>query len=272
MAYKLKVLSPLLICFLLNLIIHGNLLIGVLNALLLGLCLFFFQNFASKSISSIELPYLLILGVIPLFNHNYDLVVTLLAIGLILLLLAYLRTNFKLMLIPVILLYMIASSAYANEIIRLPFVFKTDRLIFNDRWTNQALAETEKEALYLPHRLRSLVFNKSVYLYVLLSKIAELFMLKNLYEILLIANLYPLFSGLIANLKLWNKEKLGIFLSIFLIILIAVSSNGTNTFNTFILLSPFTIYFILRGFASINKKIYFLLVILSFLIVTSPTK
>lgn len=263
----------LLFCFLLNILNHGQLWIGALNTLLLTLSIFLFQNYSHQKISSIKSLYIILLGAIPLFNHYYqNYILIFFAIGIILLFLMYLKLKFKYLLTTIILLYIFVASLYAGEILKFPFSFQGDLLVFNNNWTNQAITEMQREALYIPYILRPLVFNGLVYIYVILSKTAELFMLKNLYDVLLIANLYPLFQGIISDLKFWDRRKLLIISSIFLISFTVVSSRAVDIFNTFLLLSPFLLYFILKGFGSINKRIYLLLMVISFLIVTSPLK
>lgn len=273
MPSSIKFIVLFLLCFFLNILNHGNIWIGVLNTLLLGLSLYFFQNFSHQKISSIKSPYLILLGTIPLFNHYYEnYILIFFAIGIILLFLIYLKIGLKYLLVFLIFLYMFVASLYAGEIIKFPFSLQGDRLIFNDNWTNLAITGMQREALYILYSLRLLIFNSSVYLYVMLSKMAELFMLKNLYDVLLVANLYPLFNGIILDLRSWKKQKLLIISSIFLISFTVVSSRAVDIFNTFLLMSPFLMYFILKGLGSINEKIYILLMIFSLFIVTSPFK
>ena len=71
----------------------------------------------------------------------------------------------------------------------------------------------QDEALYIPHTLRIIIFNGSVYLYVVLSKVAELFMIGNLATVLLIANMYPLVKGII-----FQQSTQSIFLTSFVFI------------------------------------------------------
>ncbi len=259
-----------LFCLLLNIIIHGHIWIGILNTLLLISSLYLFQIFSHQKISSIKFPFILLLAIIPIFIHDYENPISIVfTLGIILLFLIYIKTKFN-YLLPFFFLYLFIASLYAGGIIKLPFLFHADSLIFNDHWTNDAISGMAKEALYLPHSIRPLIFNNSVYLYVLLSKTAELFMIKNLYDVLLIANLYPLIQGIILDLKSLDKEKKVIFFSIFLVSFTVVSSRAINIFDTFLLISPFLIYFILKGFNYINWKAYTLLMILSFFVATSP--
>ncbi len=259
-----------LVCFFLNIIIHGHILIGVLTSFLFALSLFFFENFSQQKLSSIKFPYLIFLAIMPVFIHYYDKpILIIFSIDIISLFLIYLKTKFY-YLLPLIFLSIFIGSMYATEIIKPPFLFHPDSLIFNDHWTNEAIAGMPKGALYLPHSIRPLVFNSSVYFYVLISKTAELFMIKNLYDVLLFANLYPLIKGVILDFRSWNRQKTIISLCIFTVAFTTVSSRAVDIFNTFLLMSPFLTYFILRGLGFINRKIYILFLIFSLFIVTSP--
>lgn len=272
------VIAILLICFLLNIIIHRSLLIGSLNTLLLFLSISFYLKLSYQKLSLIKSwnflsPLALLIAVIPLFTHSYNIFIVFLAIGLCLLLLLYSTiSSFKNVLIFIILFYTLIASFYANGLVKLPFSLQSSQLIFSDDWINLHISQMQREALYMPYRIRLLIFNGSVYFYILLSKMVSLYMFKNLYDVLLIANLYPLVKGLILDLKDWNRSKTLIISCILLISFITVISRRVDIFDTFILSSPFFMYFILRGFKSINKIIYLTLFILSIVIATTPSE
>lgn len=272
------VIAILLICFSLNIISHGNILIGILNTFLLFLSISFYLKFSDQKLSSIRSlnfisPLLFLVGVIPLFNHNYNIFTVLLAIGICALLLLYFSTSrFKNILIFIVLFYILVASLYANGLVKLPFSLQINQLIFSDNWIKLYISQMQQEALYVPYKIRLLLFNGSVYFYVLLSKMAGLYIFKNFYDVLLIANLYPLVKGLILDLKDWNRSKTLIILCVLLISFITAISRKVDTFDTFILLSPFLMYFILKGFKSVNKIAYLALFILSIIVATTPSK
>lgn len=262
----------LLIGFLLNVINHGNLLIGILNILLLSLSIYFYLDYTSKNFGSINSPYFILIAAIPLFTYNHDIFILFLTFGIILLLILYSNTRLKGFLVLIIGSYLVVASLYANGIIHLPFSLQSSRFIFSDDWNNLYISRMQNEALYMPYKLRLLIFNSSVYFYVLFSKLAGLFTFKNLYDVLLLANLYPLAKGLILDLKNWNRSKTFIILCVLIISSVTVSSRTVDIFNTFMLLAPFLMYFILRGFNFVNKITYLILFILSIVIATSPYK
>lgn len=271
------VIATLFLSFLLNIINHGNLLIGILNTLLLFFSIYFYFKFSHQKLSLIKSSYLIspliiLIGAVPLFTRANDILIIFIAIGICLLTLFYLRAKFKKISILMIVVYLLFVSFYANGLIKAPFSFQANLLIFNDNWTNLYITQMKTESQYMPNIIRSFIFNSSVHFYVMLSKIADLFSLKNLYSALLIANIYPLIKGLVLDLKNWNKSKTLLIFCIFLISLsmeFSRSADMVNT-NTFVLLSPFLIYFILRGFNSINKIIYLALFAISIVIATSP--
>lgn len=271
------VIAALFLSFLLNIVNHRNILIGILNTLLLFFSIYFYFKFSHQKLSFIKSPYLnshliILIGAIPLFTRANDILIIFIAIGISLLTLFYLTTKFKKISILIIVIYLLFISFYANGLINPPFLFQANLIIFNDDWTNLYIAQMKTESQYMPNIVRSVIFNSSVHLYVMLSKIAALFSLKNLYDALLIANLYPLVKGFTLDLKNWNKSKTLLIFCIFLISLSMVVSRSVDiiSINTFVLLSPFLIYFILRGLNSINKIIYLALFVISIVIAASP--
>ena len=269
------VIAALLLSFSLNIINHGNILIGILNTLLLFFSIYFFLKFSHQKLSFIKFPYLaspliILIGAIPLFTRANDIFIIFIAIGISLLTLFYLSTKFKKISIIIIVIYLLFAGFYASGLIKPPFSFQTNLLIFNDDWTNLYITQMKTESQYMPYIIRTLIFNPAAHFYVMLSKIAGLFTLKNLYDALLIANIYPLIKGLTLDLKNWNKSKKLIIFCILLISLSVVVSRSVEITNTFILLSPFLIYFILRGLNSVNKIIYIVLFVISIVIATSP--
>lgn len=261
----------LLLCFSINILNHGNILAGALNTLLLFLSISFYLFTSKRKISSLKSPFLLFMAVTPIFTRNNDIYTILLSIGLILSVLLYLRIKFKIMLIG-LFVYIIIVSLYISRIISFPLVVHHNNLIFADDWTNLYISQVQKEALYVPYKVRLLLFNQSINIYILLSKLVDLFIFKNLYDTLLIVNLYLLLKGIWLYLKSWSRENTLIVVCVFLISSPVALSRSFDIFSFFTLLAPFLIYFVLKGFESINKLTYLILFILSIIIETSPFK
>lgn len=271
------VISALFLCFLLNIINHGNILIGILNTLLLFLSINFYFRFSDQKISFIKFQYLnfpliILIGAIPLFTRANDILIITFAIGISLLTIIYLTTKFKKLSIAVIAIYILFVSFYANGLIKPPFSFQTHQLVFNDDGINTYISQMEIESQYMPNIIRAIIFNPSVFFYVLFSKLASLFTIKNLYDALFIANIYPLLRGLALDFKNWNRLKTLLICCILLISLSMTVSRSVEMINTntFILLSPFLTYFLIRGLNSVNKIIYLALFAISVIIATSP--
>jgi hypothetical protein len=233
---------------------------------------FFYELLTEKKLKDVKLEYLVILGSIPLFSfYPQNLKILIISIFLLTLLLIYFKfRNITLGLLTICLVFFFAL--YISKIVNFPFSISKDLLIYSDRWSNQAISSLQTEALYLPYKLRYLVFNKSIYIYTLMSNIAELFTIKNICGILLLANIYPLLRGLTSYFK--NRYKKGlIFYGYPLAVLLATGiSRSANNTATFLLLSPYLLLFTLLGYEKINRKIYFLLIILSYFLLTSPIK
>ncbi|MDO8658172.1 MAG: hypothetical protein Q7K55_05500, partial [Candidatus Levybacteria bacterium] len=239
--YK-KLTSVMLLCFLLNIVNHGSPVIGILNSLFLGLLLFFYQSISGKKLALLDPIYFLLLGVIPIFTHKYeDIKVIFFAMGLVVLMILYLKTKIN-PLIYIIFLYIFITVLFVGQIINPPFLFQGNHLILSDNWTNTAIRRTQDEALYMPYTFRLMIFNGSVYLYIILSKVAELFMIGNLATVLLIANIYPLVKGLVSELKSFDRMKFSMLLGMLLISLTIVLGRSVDIFNAFYLMSPFLIY------------------------------
>ena len=268
-------IATLLLSFSLNVINHGNIIIGILNTLLLFFSVYLYFKFSHQKLSFTKFPHqgfslIILIGAIPLFTRANDILFILIAIGISLLTIFYLTTRFKKISILIIVIYLITASFYASGLIKPPFSFQINLLIFNDDWTNLYITQMKTESQYMPYLIRSIIFNPSAHFYVMLSKIAGLFTLKNLYDALLIANIYPLVKGLTLDMKNRNKSKTFLIFCTLLISLSVVISRSVKIDNTFILLSPFLIYFILRGLNSVNKKIYLAFFVISLFVAASP--
>lgn len=266
---KKMVIAVLFLSFLLNIFNHGNLLIAILNTILLLFSIYFYLKFSHQNLNS---TLVVLIGAMPILTRANDILVVFIAIGMCLLMLCYLTTKYRKISLLMIILYILFFSCYANGLIKLPFLFQSNLLILNDNWTNLYITQMKTESQYMPGIIRSAIFNSSVNFYVMLSKIAALFSLKNLSEILLIANIYPLISGLTLGLKNWNKSKALLIFLVFLISFGMVFSRSEDkiNINTFVLLSPFLIYLILKGLNSINKTVYLALFVVSIVIAASP--
>lgn len=136
------------------------------------------------------------------------------------------------------------------------------KLIFDMPSIKDSISQHQKDARYLPYKLRLVVFNDSVYLYQILRNIANFWNLYNINHIFLLANLYPIYYGF----KLIYKDKyirylcvLGIFSGSLVIgINKMVDARMASLF-----MMPIFVYLIFKGIKKINLKIYLSLLLVS---------
>lgn len=267
-------LGAFFLCFALNFLNHGQLFVAILNSLLLVLSIFFFQSFSGKKIFSITPVFLILLGVIPLFHFNPQQVFTnylqLTTLGLWLFAIKIRNKKIKYLLFSAGILFIFWGSLTTGRLLNWSFDFDKERTIFHVPSFQNAIIRHRKEALYAPFQLRPLIFSSLVYFYNFLANIAHFLSLKNLYDVLLIANLYPLFWGLTSSLKS-AKNKHGLIYLGLLVTLIVIGLNRVpDKFNSLYFSSPLLLYFILLGLEKINIKVYALLLFLSLIMIASP--
>ena len=267
-------LGSFLLCFLLNLLNHNQLLVAFFNSSLLILSILFFQRFSGKKISTITPIFLILLGAIPLFHFNPEKIFINYAqlITLVLWLSAVTVKNKKvkylLFFAGIILLFW--GNLISGKMLNWFLDLDKERTIFYVPSFQEAIVRYRGEALYVTYQLRLLIYSSLIYFYYLLTNIARLLSLRSLYDVLLIANLYPLFRGIILSLKSPKAKNSFIYLGL-LITLIAIGINRSpDKFNSLYFSSPLLLYFILLGLEKINIKIYALLLFLSLIMITGP--
>lgn len=150
--------------------------------------------------------------------------------------------------------------------------FNKDWLVFSTDLI-PATIDKHRDEIYLPVLVSSVFYNKlTLSFYIFLSNIGKILSLKNLFDTLLIANLYPLVFG--AYLFIRNMSKKRIYLFVYAWILITFFSIGINRsvdkFNGLYFLLPVLVLFILIGLVRINKWIYLGLLILSLIFLMTP--
>lgn len=267
---KFTYIAVFFLSLILNIVNHKNVVVAILNTLFLYTSIYYYLKFSNKKFSSYKFTSIILLATMPLILKNTNPLIILLGIGTNLLLLFYLTTKYKKILLLVLLVYLLFTSFYAGGLIKLPFSLQNSLFIFKDNWTIYYIDQMRAESLYVPYRLRLLIFNSSVYLYVLFSKVVGLLTLKNFYDAFLLANIYPFIKGLISFFRKWDSSKSLMTLAVFVILFGSCMSRSIDTTNTYILLFPFLLFFIIRGLGSLNKKIYYVLYILSLVIALSP--
>jgi len=267
-------LGSFLLCFLLNLLNHNQFLVAFFNSSLLILSILFFQRFSGKKISTITPIFLILLGAIPLFHFNPEKIFINYAqlITLVLWLSAVTVKNkkvkYSLFFVGIILLFW--GNLVSGKMLNWFLDLDKERTIFYVPSFQQVIARYCPKAIYITSQLRLLSFSLLAYFYYSLTNIARLLSLRSLYDVLLIANIYPFFRGIILSLKFPKAKNSFIYLGL-LITLIAIGINRSpDKFNSLYFSSPLLLYFILLGLGKINIKIYALLLFLSLIMITSP--
>lgn len=270
-----KSLWPVITCFILsfliNLLSHHPLLISITNSSSLGLSVYLFTKNLNLKLTLFVSLIIISFGLMPLFHFSptYE-VISLLNLFLLFLLYLYINLHKKYLILTIWGMLLLFGNIYSGEIIKYPFNIQYSQLIFNSPEINFHINRHQQDALFIPYKIRLVVYSKLIYVYALLTNLFNFLNLKSLSDILLIANLYPLFIGIYKALKQKNKLR-DIFIVGFLITaLIAGVDRSTDKFQSLYLLGPIFIYLILLGLQSVNKKIYLSLWVLSLFILISP--
>lgn len=239
-----------LLCLFVNLVKHNLLFIGILNSLVPVLSIIFFEKHSRQKIKSHPI-FLSLLAFIPLFSFQPQ---SIYLIILQLIFLAIFISTDKIPFLLISLLVLTVGLLISNKI-------NSSNLIFNTTAYQESFTFFQKDAMYIPYKLRLLVYNQSVYIYSIFTNAFKLFSLNNLYDILLIANIYPFIYGLYLSFK--SKNNWFLLLGLSIIFLIVGISKSPDKFNSLYFISPLFLYFILVGFKKINFKIYSLLLLIS---------
>lgn len=267
----LRTSLPAILAFLSSLILnfsfHQNLLISLLNAFTLGLSVYLFQ--ARQLLSPFNIFLVTSLSLIPLFNYAptniYFSLLPLFSLGFF-----YLYKMFPRKLVIVIWgVFLLIGNLYFSEIVKYPLNIQSHQLIFSSPETNYNIDRHQKDALLIPYKARLIIYSKLIFVYVFLTNLFSSLNLKNLSDVLLLANLYPLFVG-IYNIFKQKNEFTNICITGFAVTALTLGiDRSTDRFQIF-LLGPLIVLLILLGTQAINKKIYIILWILSIFIYISP--
>lgn len=259
-----------LLSFIINIFTHQQLWISLTNSLILILSwLLFKTNFPDIKIPA---PLVIItLGVMPILNFQpEDPIIPISLILNLCLLIIYQKTSlFSKPLLISTILFIIISFLFGTRIIDSDFTFNKFQTIFSNELIPLSI-NLHRGELNLPSFLESIIYNKlTVYLSYSVANLLNFINLKNLYDPLLIANLYPLALGVYWFFRNFRQRKI---ILIWLIMILGIFSiNKTfDKFSSLYIALSLILYFIFLGFSKIKPKIYFLLFILSLFILLTP--
>ena len=150
-------------------------------------------------------------------------------------------------------------------IIVLPFNFQIDHTIFANQHISDAISRHQHDALYLPFRLRPLLYNGLAYPYFLFTRVFDFLSFSSLINIFLIANLYPLIMGLFKLVTSRSSTEKYFILTIIIVtfLVLGFSRSVAQEISFLFVVSPVFIYLILLGLREANIKLYLILLVLS---------
>ena len=166
-----------------------------------------------------------------------------------------------------ILLFFIVFTGglFTTRVINKDFSVDTVKLIFDMPSISDSVSQHQKDARYLPYKLRLVVFNQSIYLYQALRNIAKFLSLSNFNKIFLLANLYPILLGLRSLYKdkyLWWICIVWLSATLSVVgINKMVDARSATWFSM-----PIFGYLIIRGIKKINFKVYIPMLFISVLL------
>lgn len=238
--------------------------LGINIIILISTFLLFFR-YGNRKISIKYILFIIILLFAPLFNYQAEqLIFSFLPFLTLIFLFLVIFYNKNQLILIISLLYIYFASILISNIIVWPFHFQIDYTILANNHIPNAIFEHQHDALYLPFKLRPILFNSLVYFYFIFTQIFTFLSFSNLYNIVLLANLYPLILGLISLLKYPSStKKLFILGGIIITLLVIGFSRSISEISVLFIISPLFIYLILVGLEKVNTKIYLVLLFIS---------
>ena len=272
----IPIIFVFILTFLINFLSAHNLLTSIANSATLCLSVYLFKDYLNKRRFLFNIFIIVSFCIIPLFQYqpksDFISLLPLLSLGFFYISSrAIEKINYlNIVLILVWIFFLTLSIAYSGEVIKPPFEIQSSQLIFNSPEINYNIKRHQQDALYIPYKIRQLIYSDSVFSYAILTNFFDFLNLKNLSDALFIANLYPLFVGFYKFFRERFEFKY-LCLSAFLItILIAGIDRSPDKFQSLYLLGPVFVYLIILGLRSINKKFYILLWVLGLFILLTP--
>lgn len=170
----------------------------------------------------------------------------------------------KIAIIVVISSLIILGSLVSTRVIDKTLSIDKVKLIFDMPSIRDSIVQHQKDARYLPYRIRIILYNNSVYIYQLLRNIARFWSLNNINKIFLLANLYPLYFGFKSINNKKNISLICILGITFGSIVIGVNKMVDARSATWFML-PILGYLVFKGFNKIKMKIYLPMLVVSIL-------
>jgi len=263
-------IGSLTFCFLINIFSHHDLIFAFYNSFLYGLSYLLVFKFV-KAYKKSALILTITTCFIPLFNFIPDKQIVYIFLYTYIILFALGTLRYNRIIVAVALVLLLWGTLITNNILTFPIKPDRERLIFNDRVTQEKILYHQKDARYVPYKLRLVLFNKSVYFYSFFTTVANFLTLKNLYDTILLVNIYPLITGSLWVVK--NKREPingAILIGLFLTFVVISINTSPDKFGSLFIASPLIFYLVVSGLQKVNKNIYLVLLIFSLILRTSP--
>lgn len=247
------------ICFVMNIVKHNSWLVIVANtALFLGYLNLFKETMRSRSTLFLQ-PFLAFMPIF-VFDHLYYQIYCIEA--LVLLSWYFLdKISPKYLFLAgagVFLLYFY-FTLMSNHLLKWPFRFETEQLIYPQHLYQLEIDRQQKEAMYLPYRLRFLTFNElSSYGYVLVGNIFSFFSLENLYRTVLLVNTFFGIIGLFFVNKLKPYLKFLVPTTLIISLIAAGMIKTPDSMRPLSSLRGILLFLTINGFTNKPKWVYYL--------------
>lgn len=207
---------------------------------------FWLNNFKIREIFKPKILLLLALLPVPIFAFSYQkLLFNLFPLLTLLFLFLIVRFESKVVFVFGLIFILLAGLMVNNG-----------DTIFMRSDIAKAISQHQLDAQFLPFKLRPLFYNGLIYFYFLLGQTANFLSLKNLYDLLLLANFYPLILGIILVAKKSSLIKYFLLGSLAIGFLVMGLPVSPSSISILFILIPVIIYLILSSFEKMNKKIY----------------
>jgi len=154
-----------------------------------------------------------------------------------------------------IILISCLSVLYLNEIITQSFTFNYQRTFIIDNKYNEQILNYQKEALYLPYKLRPIIYGKWIFVFDVIERTFNWLWIDKFIIAFGIPILYSSIKGI---LKFPQRDFVIVF---FVCALSGVIARNPNTLSIYFLLSPLAIILLATILPKINLKFFSLLIL-----------
>jgi len=154
---------------------------------------------------------------------------------------------------------------WTTKVINGNFSYDSVKTIFDIAFISDSIVRHQQDAIYLPYKIRLMIFNDGIYLFQILRNIFNFWTLSNINSTVLLANLYPIYLGIKA---VYEKRYYRMYWVLLLFGSVAIGINKmVDARSAVIVLLPVFCFLFWYGIRRVDLKLYsiFLVVSLSLL-------